>query len=126
MPVSELRLKFKERSFSQWPISQGMLPFSEFPCNSILYTLLQTIKSGTLPIILLEPAEKICKFSALHMFAGRLLSNEFSEMLRYCSCRALPRSRGISPVKLLLLRSTKVRFGKRPKPSGIEPLSRLF
>ena len=50
MPVSELRLKFKLRSLSQCPMSQGMLPLKLLCCNSILYRVLQPMKSGILPV----------------------------------------------------------------------------
>ncbi|KAH0454595.1 hypothetical protein IEQ34_016519 [Dendrobium chrysotoxum] len=54
-----------------------------------------------------------------------MLRKGLPEMFKNCNRGAMPRSGGISPEILLLLRSKKVRFWRWPKPAGMEPVRRL-
>ena len=71
-------------------------------------------------------ADNICKAGALQILFGNSESNEFSDIFKYSNLTAFPKSLGIGPVKLFLLMSMNVKFGRKPKPDGIEPLSWLF
>jgi hypothetical protein len=57
------------------------------------------------------------------MLLGNSLSKEFPEMFKYLR---FPKSFGISPVKLLLLTSRKLKFGSIVSDLGIEPTNLLF
>lgn len=70
-----------------------------------------------------EAAEKIARLVAFQIDAGKEVPKEFPEMLKYCK---LPKCSGIRPWKLLLLISRNVRLGRSVRPSGIEPLRKLF
>jgi len=74
-------------------------------------------------VMLEEAAEKMARLVAFQIEAGKAVPKEFPEMLKYCK---LPKLSGIRPWKLLLLISRNVRLGRSVRPSGIEPLRKLF
>ncbi|KAL0547256.1 hypothetical protein IC582_017185 [Cucumis melo] len=63
-----------------------------------------------------ELAEKISNLVEFQIFSGKEVPKAFCEMFKYCNLTALPISAGISPEKLLLLKSANVRFSSKPKP----------